>query len=208
MRAYVDESGCTGKKFDSGSTLFFCVTAVLFRREDDAARCDARIGQLRQELRVAKEFHFSKCNHDVRVRFFTEMLAFDFVYFGLAIDKLKFMVAGLDFDEAFLQAPVVAIFTAAQSKIANATVVIDKTGSSEFRHSLAKNLRGDVNRQIGRDVIARVKHQASHSDNLLQLADMTCGAVARSVCKEKANATFYRNLIREKELFITLFPSA
>ncbi len=208
MLAHVDESGCTGMKFDSGSSRFFAVTAVLFGDDAHALECAAKIEALRLELKVAREFHFSKCNHENKNRFFAEIQSFDFNYFGLVIDKASFCSVGLRFDDAFLERTFQGLFIAAAQKLENATVVFDRTGSSVFRKSLSKTLRKDVNEQLEKIAIKTVRHSDSHRESLLQLADMTCGAVARSFYTEKHNPACYRDKIRSKEWFVFRYPGA
>ena len=206
MIALVDESGCTGVKLESGSTPMFSVIAVLFKSDEVAAQCKARIGQLQRELKITKEFHFSKCSDTNRQIFFQEVLPFDFNYFGVAIDKTKFVENKLIFNDRIIESLVVPSFGAVANQLDNATVVFDRTGSSDFRRSLAQNLKRAVNQTAGMNAIGRVKHETSHTNSLLQLADMTCGAVARSFAKERKACDVYRRQIQSKELFVAEYP--
>jgi Protein of unknown function (DUF3800) len=43
----------------------------------------------------------------------------------------------------------------------------------------------------------------SHSNNLIQLADMVCGAVGRSITSGDAA---YRNLVKAREKFVQIWP--
>ena len=208
MRAYVDESGCKGMKFDSGSTETFTVAATLFKCPDHAMECSSKIEQLRQELRVTKEFHFSKCNHANRERFFHESLAFEFSYFAVVIDKLFVARSGMKFSESFLENLVTGLFSAAAEKLDQATIILDRAGSSDLRKSLSRNLKQSINSRYNREVIHRVAHKASHSDPLLQLADMVCGAVSRSFRQERVGKDTYRNMIRDKELAVSFYSGA
>lgn len=206
MIALVDESGCTGVKLGSGSTPLFSVIAVLFHSDDVAAECKARIRELQRELKITKEFHFSKCSDSNREIFFREVLTFDFCYFGVAIDKTKFVENKLVFNDRIIESLVVPSFGAVANQLENATVIFDRTGSSEFRRSLARNLKRAVNQTAGLNAIGRVKHEASHTNSLLQLADMTCGAVARSFAKDRKDCDVYRKQIQAKELFVAEYP--
>ncbi len=70
MWAYVDESGCTGMQLEANSSLFFTVTAVVFRSKEEVTKCYERIEVLRAELRLGnREFHFNKASHQVRMAF-------------------------------------------------------------------------------------------------------------------------------------------
>jgi len=208
MLAYVDESGCTGMRLNSGSSLFFVVTAVFFEDRDQADKCYRRIDTLRAELKVSREFHFTKLSHANRVRFFEEVCPFDFRYDAVVFDKSKIHSEGVVLSAPFLQYPVKAIFAALAPKMTKATIVIDKTGSSEFRKRLARELKRDLNEQFGREVIHKIKEVDSHKHALLQLADMVCGAVARSFSDKRKSADAFRTLIRQREGFVTVWPGA
>ena len=57
-----------------------------------------------------------------------------------------------------------------------------------------------------RERMKKVKTEKSRANNLLQLADMVCGAVARSVVSEKKQARQYRSLIQFRELQVQVWP--
>lgn len=202
MWAYVDESGCMGMKIGSGSSPFFSVTTVVFDDKSVVTDCYNTIESLKDTLRVKKEFKFCGCDHEQRVRFFREICKYDFNYFGIVFDKAK--ITG--FQRPFLHWAVLATFAQHVEKINCAKVVIDKTGSSDFRKMMSRQLKGDLNREYDRTVINAVKSVESHGNNLLQLADMVCGAVARSFHPDKVGRNDYRDMIQRKEWGISLYP--
>jgi Protein of unknown function (DUF3800) len=55
------------------------------------------------------------------------------------------------------------------------------------------------------DKIRRLFLKTSHSNNLLQLADMTCGAVMRSY---NSSDSSFRDLVKKREKFVQLWPKA
>jgi hypothetical protein len=69
-------------------------------------------------------------------------------------------------------------------------------------------LKQDINSRFGTSVIKKVKAQQSHANNLLQLADMVCGAVARSFRAGKKEAGGYRKIIEPKELSVEIWPTS
>lgn len=208
MLAFVDESGCTGMKLDKGSSPTFTVSAILFQDRGVAERCYSRIDNLRRELGVTKEFHFNKCSHDNRMRFFETVSDYDFQYMTVIFDKRKIITKELTFSEPLMRYPVFALFAGLATKMASATVVIDRTGSSDFRKSLAKDLKKEINARCSREVIKKVKDADSHRHSLLQLADMACGAVSRSYCGNKKNQNTYRQAILQHEICCTVWPCA
>ena len=204
--AYVDESGCTGMRLNDGASAFYAVTAVLFEDREVADECYRLIDRLRDEWRVAKEFHFSKLRHDLRVRFFQEVSRLPFQYVSLCFDKKRILEQGTVITTPFLHFQVKAIFEVLAPKMSSSTVVIDKSGSSDFRKALAKQLKQALNSSFDREVIKKVKEQHSHTHCLLQLADMVCGAVARSFYPAKKNQGAYREIIAHRELTVVLWP--
>jgi hypothetical protein len=206
MLAYVDESGCTGMKLGRGSTDFYAVVAVVFFDREEGTKCHEAIDKLRIDLRVHPEFHFSKLSHNYRARFFEHILSFDFRYAGVIFDKHAARNIGLDFSLAVMEHAAKALFAMVAGKLDKATVVIDKTGSSEFRKLMARHLRDEVNKGVGREAISKVKTEDSHRNCLLQLADMVCGSVYRSFCPEKSRHDCYRKQIKSRELFVAKWP--
>jgi hypothetical protein len=87
-----------------------------------------------------------------------------------------------------------------------ATIVIDGSGSREFRQQVQNYIKGKVNdKNDVRACIKKVKINDSKKNNLLQLADMVCGAVARSFTSKKDDPP-YRSLIRKREGYVQFWP--
>lgn len=206
MLVAIDESGCTGMKLGAGSSTFFVVVAVLFKDKSEGSRCYQQIDSLKAELKVKKEFRFSGCSHDMREAFLARTASFDYEYFGIVVDKSKLASRALTLSKPFTQTPILALFPQFAPELEDATVVIDKTGSDDFRKSLAKELRSSLNETFDREVIRKVKNLDSHKHNLIQLADMVCGAVARSYNTSRTNHLRYRDIIRHRETAITDWP--
>jgi hypothetical protein len=98
------------------------------------------------------------------------------------------------------------VFENAKPYLHDAMVVIDGSGSRQFRRQLSTYLRKRVNTAgDGKALIRKVKLQDSRNNHLLQMADMICGAVARSF-KEKDDAQVYRNLISHREVYVQFWP--
>jgi hypothetical protein len=208
MLAYVDESGCTGMRLDSGASKFYVVTAVIFRDRNDAESCYKVVERALTELRVTKEFKFSKLSHPKRLDFFARIAASPFEYVATAFDKARINRQELTLSDPFLHMQVKAIFGAVSSSLNQSTIVIDKTGSSSFRKTLAAKLKEDLNRELGYEAIRKIKELESHKHCLLQLADMVCGAVARSLDAAKKGSDVYRKAIcNGHERAVVLWPS-
>jgi hypothetical protein len=206
MLVFVDESGDSGMKGKRGSSELFVVTAVLFVENADAESCDSKIAQIASQCFRGKkrEFKFNKCCDAHREKFIRSVLEFDFLYLAFALNKAKLWGAGFAYKESFYKYTCKLLFQNAKPYLQHATVVIDQSGNREFRKQLERYLKDKINTES--EVIRRVRTESSHSNNLLQLADMTCGAVARSFRTDRDDPGYFRSLLIPKELKVEVWP--
>jgi hypothetical protein len=206
MLCFIDESGDPGLKLDSGSSPYFVVALVLFNDNDEALPADQRIGLLRRELRLHDqfEFRFAHLKPELREAFLKAVAPYEFFYFAIVINKRKLHGPGFQFKESFHKYTCGLVFENAKPHLSNATVVIDGSGSREFRRQLTTYLHRRINEAASR-FIRKVKIQDSRNNNLLQMADMVSGTVARSYSR-KPDAARYRRLIKHREIFVQFWP--
>ena len=206
MLVFVDESGDSGTKGKPGSSDMFVITAVTFSEDRDAAECDQRISDLRYKCFHGRnmEFKFNKCCDDYRHEFLSEVSRFDFFYLAFGLDKKRLYGPGFDHKESFYKYSAKLLFEIAKPYLRNASVLIDRCGNREFRLQIETYLRSRIN--TDKEVIKKVKTEPSHSNNLLQLADMVCGAVARSLKTGRPDALRFRKLISHRELDVQIWP--
>jgi hypothetical protein len=208
MLVFIDESGDPGLKLGSGSTDYFIVTLVAFEENDEALVTDQRIQLLKHELGFPPdfEFHFNSVKGSYREAFLSAVASYGFFYFSIVINKRKLTGEGFKFKESFYKYACGLVFENAKPHLNNATVVIDGSGRREFRRQLGSYLRRRINDTKGdARFIGKVKIQDSKRNNLLQLADMICGAVARSY-SQKEDAKTYRRLVEHREIYVQLWP--
>jgi hypothetical protein len=208
MLVFLDESGDPGMKLQQGSSEYFFVALVIFDDNEEALRADRHIATLRENLRLdaSFEFRFNKMNHRLRTRFLREMCGFDFYYYGIAVKKGLLTARGFHFGESFYKVACRYVFTNAKAVLREAVVVIDGSGSRGFQRQLVTYLRRGINpRAGGHSHIRKIKIEDSHRNNLLQLADMVCGALARSY-GDKPDARAYRDLICRRERHVQTWP--
>ncbi len=208
MLVFIDESGDPGLKLACGSTDYFIVTLVAFEDREEATAADQRIQLLKRELSFPEgfEFHFNKVKGTYREAFLSAVASYEFFYLSIVINKAKLRGPGFKFKESFYKYACGLVFENAKPYLDNATVVIDGSGSREFRRQLGSYLRKRINNTKGDSrFIGKVKIQDSRDNNLLQLADMVCGAVARSY-GGKDDARIYRNLISHREISVQFWP--
>jgi len=208
MLVLIDESGDTGLKFGEGSTEYFIVTLLAFNDHAEADLTDKRIAELRVEIGLPQdyEFHFSNNSDAVRERFFDSIRNFDFFYFCIVLNKRKLTGEGFKYKEPFYKYTCGLVFENAKPHLNNATAIIDGSGSREFRLQLGTYLRKRINteKEASR-YIGKVKIQDSKRNNLLQLVDMVCGAVARSY-KKRDDSHKYRKMVSHREIYVQFWP--
>lgn len=204
MLVFIDESGDTGRKIEKGSSRYFVVVLAVFEDNEEAVACDQRIQLLKKELRLSKgqEFKFNKMRREQREIFLRAVMPYSFFYFGIIIDKdpKKLYGDGFNVKESFYKYACSLVFENAKPYLKDAIVVIDGSGSREFKRQLQTYLK----RKVG-GLIRKVKVQSSHSNNLIQLADMIAGAVHRSLGK-KGDAKVYRPILKPREVRVQIWP--
>ena len=190
-----------------GSSHLFVVTAILIEENEDAEDCDNRIATLKQELRLNEkfEFHFNGCSDSFRRRFLETVAACDFFYYSIVLNKARLWGPGFKNKESFYKYAAGLVFENAKAHLVEATVVLDEYGNRDFKSELSKYLRRRMN--DGKvDLIKKVRMEPSHSNNLLQLADMICGAVNRSFDTSRKHRMDFRRIVNARELKVRVWP--
>jgi hypothetical protein len=207
MLVFVDESGDAGMEMKPGSTRHFVVAAVIFDRESDALACDHCINEVREVLRLSQgaPFHFCKTSHAHREAFLQAMAKQKFIYQATVVDKKSFLPGPVG-KESFYQQVVGVAFRHLRPRLHGAHVAIHRSGGLDFGRRLCKYISQVMNGTGGREIVKQVRMAKSENDNLIQLADMVCGAVARSFRDDRNDRDCYRKLIRRRESDVKLYP--
>lgn len=196
MLVLIDESGDAGFKVAKGSTSHFVIAMVIFRDLKQAEAASEAITEARAKLRVKPEFKFNKCSHHVRDSFFEAVQPFKFGIRAIVVDKTPIYSDHLrDDKDRFYNYFVQLLLKHDNGALQNARVKIDGSGDREFKRELFKYLR----QQVDTGKVASVKFAESHRDNLIQLADMAVGAIARSYRQDdRKDATRWRSILKSK----------
>ena len=208
MLVFIDESGDAGMQGKKGSSEYFIVTAVVFEDLEDANDCDLRIDELRAQcFRAGRgEFHFNSCCREIRERFLTETGKCEYVYLSFAFNKSKLYGEGFQYKNSFYKYAVNLLFENVKPYLNSAIVVFDSCGNREFRQELKKYLTRRVGSVKGGNLVKKIKTDDSCRNNLLQLADMVCGAMARFLRRDKADRISYRRIISHREVSFRVWP--
>ena len=205
MRVLIDESGDCGLKFGQGSSDFFTCVAVVFSDAFSASACDRTIDELRRELGKPSqfEFHFSRVSDKVRMAFLERVGHDDFRYAGFVVDKRKLYGKRFTKPKEFYEFSVGIVCEHIRPLLNNSKIIIDKNGDRAFRQRLGDRLKLQMTDEDGVCRIKKVTMEASHSNNLLQLADMICGAVVRHHTTSDGS---FRDHVRRREKFVQRWP--
>ncbi len=205
MLVLVDESGDCGLRFGRGSSDYFVVVAVVFSSEFSMGACDRAIDELRRELNKPSsfEFHFSHVSGKIRRKFLERVSHEDFRYAGFVVNKRKLYGERFKDPKQFYEFSVGIVCENVKQLLTDAKIIIDKSGDRTFRLQLAKSLKTQLTDKDGTCRLKKVTMESSHSNNLLQLADMVCGAVTRS--HTGSNSSFVE-LVKRKEKFVERWP--
>lgn len=195
MLVLIDESGCCGFKLGKGSTPIFAAAMVIFEDYTQAENASAAIRAKRIELSVHPEFKFSNSRDAVKDAFFETVLPYDFVVRAIVVEKSKIYSPHLkrvkgDFYRFFVQ----TMMKHDNDVLKNANVKIDGSGDRVFKRELHAYLRA----QLGSGKISKLRFVNSKSDSLIQLADMSVGAIARSYRTDRVRPDRWRTMLAPK----------
>lgn len=196
MLILIDESGDAGFKILRGSSTHFVVAMVVFRDLVQAEAASTAIGDARSRLRANPEFKFNKAPVQVRDGFFEVVKPFDFGVRALVVDKSRIYSDELRRDsETFYSYFVRMLLKRNVDLLVGTRLKIDGRASRKFRSDLARYLR----EHLAEFKVENIKFAESHRDNLIQLADMVAGAIARSYRQDdRKDADRWRRMLASK----------
>ncbi len=205
MLVLIDESGDCGLKFGKGSSDYFVVLAVVFSDEFSMSACDRSIDELRRELKKPSnfEFHFSHVSEKIRRMFLERVSHCEFRYAGFVVDKRRLYGDRFRDPKQFYEFAVSIVCENVKQLLTEAKIIIDENGDRTFRRQLARSLRTQMTDKDGVCRLKKVTMEKSHSNNLLQLADMICGAVMRSYA---GSDNTFRDLVKRREKYVQRWP--
>lgn len=207
MLVFVDESGDTG--FKSGASGQFTLTLVIFAQNKEAEATSRAIDKLRDRLQLTQntEFHFNKSTNGQRKTFLEAVSSFEFSVISAVVNKAMLVSEGVSNKEAFYKFICTLAVEEAKDYLVEANVTLDSCGDVNFKRQIKKHLKQQAN-EVGSSFqrIKNVGMKPSHSDNLLQLADMVCGAVARAHSLDQKQTDSFHKIIKHREISVLLWP--
>lgn len=80
-----------------------------------------------------------------------------------------------------------------------ASVDIDESGGESFSRALCRHVAKSFKDRNDKSLLKRIRVVDSATSNMIQLADMVCGAVARSFKQNDRKRSRFRKLVRFRE---------
>ena len=194
MYAYVDESGDPGFAFQRGSSHYLVLVLLLV---DDPIPLHQAVHDLRLALGLPErqEFKFAETSNQWRRAFFTAIRPYPFRAYSLVLDKRRWPAAYPSHRRQLYPELVQSLLAFVGQELRDALLVMDEAVQSrEHQARFATALRHAL-RSAEIPPVARVVQHRSHSDNLIQVADMVAGAVARGY---ERGDNRYRQLLHQK----------
>ncbi len=185
MPTFIDESGDTGS-VASGGKPYFRLAAVWVPTLDDADGFRKKIRTIRPQLTLKSTYEFryaNTCQSSYRDAFFAAAMSQEFRFAIGVVDKTdkswccatgSAIHWGCAVEVAALLRPVYCQAEETRGRHFKEQVVVDDNSDSEYLAILKQQFGG---LRKGLPLVGKVMFRNSKSDEMLQLADMVCGAV-------------------------------
>ena len=197
MYVFIDDSGDAGFKLENGSSQLFVIACCVFESAEHAEQTSNKVRQLRNELGWSSlsEFKFSKTKLELQKRFFSRLDPELFFIRSIVVDKKMVHSESLKTDyESFYNYVIQLVLTNSGETIQRASVKIDGSASRDYRNAARKYLLAEVNKSEAQ-LLRKVSFVKSHTDLLIQVADMFAGCIRRSNDASDKNQAAYQAML-------------
>jgi Protein of unknown function (DUF3800) len=210
MPTFIDESGDTGDP-ESGGKPYFRLATVWVPTQDVAGRFREEIKMLRLRLglRPDYEFKFANTHHhpDRRTGFYSAALSVDFRFAFSSIDKTKpqWREAGRHelhwacaTEISVSLRTVYHLMEKSRAERLREPIVVDNNEVGDYLEIIRQQFRG-LKSCVRPDasMMGKIAFRNSASEEMLQLADMVCGACG---CHTAESDTMWHEMISDREL--------
>ena len=177
------------------SANYFAVAAILCPSPEAITECEKEIQQVRASLGLPEnyEFHFGRIKDRHRRELLGRLAKCDFSYSACYLDKTDVHGGHWSEKEFFYQKVLGALANASEDflvaaqtlkgKPLNAKVISDDNNDPVWFKILRQQFR--ILTMNGKPLVDKIAPGRSRSSDMLQLADMVCGAVVRFYNREK-----------------------
>lgn len=198
VHIYLDDSGDAGFKFGQGSTRFLVIAACVFDSPADIELAAACIEQCRQQNRQSREFKYAKTKDSIKTCFFRCTESAKHHVRAIVVDKPAIRSSHLRDNPNDLKSYAIhQLLTHTFGTVKDAKVVIDGQDTRSFRMADRDYFMRQVNGKAP-GTLRDVEFADSRTNVLIQLADMTAGAVHRAVRQDDKSDGTHLQLIRRR----------
>ena len=195
MLVYIDESGCTGFKLEKKSSPYFTIGMVVFSDLTEAEKASQNIRALKEKLSIKSEFKFSKSHPNVKDEFFKVACKSKFQLRALIVNKRNIYNSKIRANtKNFYNYCLKQLIQDDEGMLTGAHIRIDGKENRLFINTLSQYL----NNQLPKNKIASIKFIDSKKDCLIQLADMSIGAIARAQETGRKDHDRWLQLLKKK----------
>lgn len=195
---FIDDSGDPGFKINKGSSTHFVIACVIFDDPLDAEEVALVMKRYRRELGWAdeREFKFNKTRKDIVSTLLTKAASKNFRVRAICIDKSRIRSHELrNKQDSFYNYAIKEVLSKTADLI-DADIRLDGHSGRSYKHSAALYFRREINSSSRK--VARVRFVDSHTNNLIQLADLIAGAILRSYQADKTDSQTYIKIIKSR----------
>jgi len=201
---HLDESGDPGFNVEQGSSEALVIAAIISDSHADAEATAAAIHDYRENvLRKPRgfAFHFTNLKSDWRTGFFQAVRTCPFSVRAIVMRKDAIYEDTFirQNPTSFYRFAVKLLLTRTFGQIMDAKLFIDGDANHLYRKRLTTYLRRECVTKEGEQIIRQVKMVPKGEGNVLvQLADMTAGAIARRYKCATTSGPDYMSIIQHK----------
>jgi hypothetical protein len=195
---FIDDSGDPGFKLDKGSSSHFVIACVIFDDVLDAEEIALIMKKYRRELGWPddREFKFNKTKKSLINELLIRISSSNFRIRAISIDKSKIFSSSLKQNKDSFYNYAIKEVLAKTTNLNDADIRLDGHSGREYKKSAITYLRREVNSSSKK--ISKVRFVNSHTNNLIQLADLVAGSILRSNQLEKTDSKIYINLLKAR----------
>lgn len=194
---FIDDSGDPGFKLGKGSSSQFVIACVIFDDPLDAEEAALIIKKYRKELGWGsdREFKFNKTRKVYIQELLQRLSSCNFRIRAICIDKSKIRSDELKNKQDSFYNYTIKEVLSKTSTLNNADIRLDGHSGREYKKSAIAYFRREVNSSSKK--ITKVRFVNSHTNVLIQLADLAAGSILRSTQKEKTDSNIYLDILKK-----------
>lgn len=195
---FIDDSGDPGFKLDKGSSSHFVIACVIFEDPLAAEETALIIKKYRRDLGWTdrREFKFNKTNKKYIKELLGRIKNCDFRVRAICIDKANIRSGELrNKQDSFYNYAIKEVLSKTES-LKDADIRLDGHSGRAYKKSAITYLRREVNSSSQK--ITKVRFVDSHTNVLIQLADLAAGSILRSTQPKKTDHKDYVKILKKR----------